>query len=124
MYKTVLCHQYKATGNCMYNNKCRYTHRQDELQPISNHPLYKTILCRSYHNEGTCNYGAKCKFIHELSKKRVPNPRKSITTTFHFALNTGSNYRKLALNLNSNPHPRTLSLSTWIITLWPIFKIL
>ena len=31
MYKTVLCHQYEATGNCMYNNKFRYAHRQDEL---------------------------------------------------------------------------------------------
>ena len=76
-YKTVLCHQYEAMGNCMYNNKCRYAHRQDELQPISNHPLYKTILCRSYHNDGICNYRAKCKFIHELSEKRVPTPRKA-----------------------------------------------
>ena len=76
MYKTVLCHQYEAMGNCTYNTKCRYAHRQDELQPTSNHPLYKTILCRSYDNHGICNYWAKCKFIHELSKKRVPTPEK------------------------------------------------
>ena len=76
MYKTVLCHQYKATGNCTFNNKCRYAQGQDELQPISNHPLYKTILCRSYHNYRICNYGAKCKFMHELSEKRVPTPGK------------------------------------------------
>ena len=77
MYKTVLCHQYKAMGNCTYKNKCRYAHGQNELQPISNHPLYKTILCRSYHNDRICNYGAKCKFVHELSEKRVLNPGKA-----------------------------------------------
>ena len=74
MYKTVLCCQSKAAGNCTCNNKCRYAHRQDELQPISNHPLYKTILCRSYHNDGICNYSAKYKFIYELSERRVPTP--------------------------------------------------
>ena len=77
MYKTVLCHQYEAMGNCTCKNKCRYAHRQDELQPISNHPLYKTILFRLYHSDGICNYGVKCKFIHELSKKRLPNPVKA-----------------------------------------------
>ena len=57
---------------------CRYVHRQEELQPFSNHPLYKTIFFRSYHNDGICNYGAKCKFIHELSKKkRVPTLAKA-----------------------------------------------
>ena len=77
MYKMVLCHQYEATGNCTYNNKCSYAHGQDELQPISNHLSDKTILCRSYHNDRICNYRAKCKFIHELSEKRVPTPGKA-----------------------------------------------
>ena len=106
-------------GNCTYNNKCKYAHRQDELQPISNHPFLKLFFAGHI---TMMEFVTMEQSVNLFMNYRKKSPRKSVTTTCHFGSNIGSKYQKLAPKLNSNPHSATLFVYTWIIALWPILR--
>lgn len=65
-YKTELCKSWIETKFCIYGNKCRFAHGNDELycKPINN-TKYKLKKCTSFFATGYCQYGSRCHFKHD-----------------------------------------------------------
>jgi hypothetical protein len=74
-YKTELCKSFMETNFCVYGNKCRFAHGNDELvfKKLVNH--YKQKLCNTFFKKGYCPYGNRCNFKHnELKMEQIEFP--------------------------------------------------
>src|SRR5690242_6149199 len=65
-YKTELCKSYKNNGFCVYGNKCRFAHGNDDIfGKALNSTKYKLKECNGFKEQGFCMYGSRCNFKHD-----------------------------------------------------------
>ena len=71
-YKTQLCKAYKENGSCIYLERCRFAHGEEQLfQKTNSHPKFKIKKCKSFYDNGFCTFGENCHFIHHENKAKV-----------------------------------------------------
>jgi butyrate response factor 1 len=72
-FKTEMCVKFQQLGACPYGKRCNFAHGENELKPLSRHPLYKTRPCIPFIQTKKCPYGRRCNFIHSIGDPRNQN---------------------------------------------------
>jgi len=75
-FKTVICHNYQASGHCEFGQRCEFAHGQLELRTLAQNylqlnPQYKTVMCTHFTEKGLCPQGQNCQFSHGDRELRV-----------------------------------------------------
>jgi len=77
--KTKMCASISEGRQCLYGEKCKFAHSDQELKkrPQVDQTKFKTRVCLNY-KKGCCTYGDNCVFIHEIQ------PQVPLSKTFPF----------------------------------------
>ena len=66
-FKTKMCLTVSNGRECMYGDRCQFSHNLEELRP-TRYPLnYKKIKCRQFHTTGQCQFAGRCTYVHDLN---------------------------------------------------------
>ena len=109
--KTKMCASISEGRQCLYGEKCKFAHSDQELKkrPQVDQSKFKTRVCLNY-KKGCCSYGDNCVFIHEI-QPQIPLPK-----TFPFESKTiPSEIKPNILSLDSFPPLKSSPLPQKIV---------